>query len=56
MGNLKIGTMVTVIDEKDAMTQQIGVVVFYDKKRNKILVRFGGTQQLYYDVTQLKEY
>jgi len=56
MGNLKIGTMVTVVDEADVMKKQIGVVVYFDKKRDKILVRFGGQQQLYYALDQLKEY
>ncbi|WP_162894194.1 hypothetical protein [Companilactobacillus musae] len=56
MGNLKIGSIVSVIDQKDAMHQQIGAVVYYDKKREKILVRFGGVQQLYYDLNQLQEY
>ncbi|WP_338214399.1 hypothetical protein [Companilactobacillus muriivasis] len=56
MGNLKIGTMVTVVDEADVMKKQIGVVVYFDKKRDKILVRFGGQQQLYYALNQLKEY
>ena len=56
MGNLKIGSMVTIEDETDAMKNQIGAVVYYDKKRDKILVRFGGQQQLYYTLDQLKEY
>ncbi|CAJ1175391.1 hypothetical protein [Companilactobacillus nantensis] len=56
MDNLKIGTMVTVIDQTDAMKNQFGVVVYHDKKREKVLVRFGGQQQLYYTVDQLKEY
>lgn len=56
MGNLKIGTMVTVVDEADVMKKQIGVVVYFDKKRDKILVRFGGQQRLYYALDQLKEY
>jgi len=56
MGNLKIGTMVTIVDEKDAMKNQIGAVVYYDQKRDKLLVRFGGTQQMYYTLDQLKEY
>jgi len=56
MGDLTIGTMVTIVDEKDAMKDQIGAVVYYDKKRHKILVRFGGQQQMYYDQDQLKEY
>lgn len=56
MGDLKIGTMVTVSDEEDAMHKQIGAVVYYDKKREKILVRFGGVEQLYYTLNQLEEY
>ncbi|WP_166667212.1 hypothetical protein [Companilactobacillus nuruki] len=56
MGNLKIGTTVTISDESDAFKNQIGTVVYFDKKRDKILVRFGGTQQLYYDLEQLKQY
>ena len=56
MGDLNIGSVVTVVDENDAMKKQVGVVVFYDKNRNKILVRFGGTQQLYYTLEQLQEY
>jgi len=56
MGNLEIGSVVTIIDEKDAMKKQIGVVVYFDQERTKILVRFGGTQQLYYDLNQLEEY
>ncbi|MFC6176186.1 hypothetical protein ACFQAV_05010 [Companilactobacillus huachuanensis] len=54
--NFKIGMMVTVIDEADAMKNQIGVVVYFDKKRDRILIRFGGQQQLYYAPNQLKEY
>lgn len=45
-----------IADETDAMKNQIGVVVYHDKKRDKILVRFGGEQQLYYSLDQLKEY
>lgn len=56
MNNLTIGMMVTIVDEKDAMKNQIGAVVYFDKKRDKILVRFGGQQQMYYDEAQLKEY
>ncbi len=56
LGNLKIGSMVTIVDEKDAMKNQIGAVVYYDEKRDKILVRFGGQQQLYYTLNQLEEY
>lgn len=56
MGDLKIGTMVKIIDEKDGMCNQLGAVVFYDQKRDKILVRFGGTQQLYYTLDQLQKY
>lgn len=56
MGNLQIGSMVTIEDETDAMKNQIGTVVYYDKKRDKILVRFSGQQQLYYTLDQLKEY
>lgn len=56
MGNLKIGTTVTIIDEKDAMKRQIGTIVYFDKKRSKILVRFGGQQQMYYSIDQLQEY
>lgn len=56
MGNLKIESMVTITDQKDAMKDQIGAVVYYDKKRDKILVRFGGVQQLYYTLDQLTEY
>ena len=48
--------MVTIVDEKDAMKNQIGAVVYYDEKRDKILVRFGGQQQLYYTLNQLEEY
>ena len=56
MGNLKIGSMVKIVDQKDAMKDQVGAVVYFDKKREKILVRFGGAQQLYYALDQLKEY
>ncbi|KRK91812.1 hypothetical protein [Companilactobacillus futsaii] len=56
MGNLKIGSMVTVVDQKDAMKDQIGSVVYFDEKRAKILVRFGGQQQMYYSIDQLQEY
>lgn len=56
MGNLKIGSMVSIIDQKDGMKNQIGAVVYYDQKRDKILVRFGGQQQMYYTLDQLKEY
>ena len=56
MGDLKIGTMVKIIDQKDGMHDQIGAVVFYDQKNEKLLVRFGGTQQLYYTVDQLQQY
>ena len=56
MGQLKIGSMVKIVDQKDAMKDQIGAVVYFDEKREKILVRFGGVQQLYYALDQLKEY
>jgi len=56
MGDLSIGTMVSIIDDHDGMYGQIGAVVFFDQKRNKILVRLGGVQQLYYSLEQLKEY
>ena len=56
MGNLKIGSMVKIIDQEDGMKDQIGAVVCFDEKREKILVRFGGVQQLYYALDQLKEY
>ncbi|MGQ2374196.1 hypothetical protein [Companilactobacillus zhachilii] len=56
MGNLKIGSTVVIDDETDAMRNQIGTVVYHDKKHEKILVRFGGVQQLYYSLDQLKEY
>ena len=56
MGDLKIGSMVTIVDQNDAMRDQIGAVVYYDQKRSKILVRFGGQQQLYYTLDQLKKY
>lgn len=56
MGNLKIGSVVQIVDQEDAMNDQIGSVVYFDKEREKILVRFGGVQQLYYELDQLKEY
>ncbi|GAB5058051.1 hypothetical protein COSHB9_24410 [Companilactobacillus alimentarius] len=56
MGNLKIGSMVKIADPTDAMKDQIGAVVYFDEKRNKILVRFGGVQQMYYTKNQLQEY
>lgn len=56
MGNLKVGSMVTVVDKKDAMNDQIGAVVYFDEKRAKILVRFGGQEQMYYSINQLQEY
>jgi hypothetical protein len=56
LGNLKIGSTVVIDDETDAMRNQIGTVVYHDKKHEKILVRFGGVQQLYYSLDQLKEY
>ena len=56
MGTLKIGSMVTIVDQKDAMKNQIGAVVYFDESRQKILVRFGGVQQMYYDLKQLQEY
>ncbi|MQS74798.1 hypothetical protein [Companilactobacillus halodurans] len=54
MGNLKIGTMVKIDDQKDAMKNQIGAVVYFDQEHEKILVRFGGQQQMYYNLSQLK--
>lgn len=56
MGNLKIGSVVQIVDQADAMKNQVGSVVYFDKEREKILVRFGGVQQLYYELDQLKEY
>lgn len=56
MGNLKIGSIVSIIDEADTMKNKMGSVVFYDEINNKILVRFGGEKQWYYRRDQLKEY
>lgn len=36
--------MVKIIDQEDGMKDQIGAVVYFDEKREKILVRFGGVQ------------
>lgn len=50
MNEFKIGDTVTVVK-----TKWVGTIVFFDKKREKYLVRISGTQQMYYGADELKK-
>ncbi|MFS0749806.1 hypothetical protein [Oceanobacillus sp. 1P07AA] len=50
MDKFKIGDMVTVDDKHMPV---VGTVVYIDEKRERYLVRFGGSQQMYYAEEQI---
>ncbi|KIO95755.1 hypothetical protein [Levilactobacillus brevis] len=51
MQSFKVGDVVTIL-----ATKVIGTVIYFNEKDNKYLVRFNGTQQLYYADTELVPY
>jgi len=51
MQSFKVGDVVTIL-----ATKIIGTVIYFNEKDNKYLVRFNGTQQLYYADTELVPY
>ncbi|MBM7710488.1 hypothetical protein [Enterococcus xiangfangensis] len=51
MEQFKLGESVTVTN--GPFKDIYGVIVFYDKRQEKYLIRFSGQQQLYYSVDEI---
>lgn len=51
MDKFKVGDLVEVPDS--SMKSVPGVVVYFDEKQEKYLIRFGGSQQLFYSENEI---
>ncbi|MCW0953714.1 hypothetical protein OIT44_06580 [Weissella ceti] len=54
MMKFKVGSQVELPEEKYPNVQ--GIVIFLDEKNDKYLVRFNGTQQLYFTENELRSW